>query len=223
MPSLYLDLSHAGVAAVLDDDGTRVLARDVRAAGTRHEDVADWCEGLLRAADAGFRDLSWIVSGVGPGSFTGIRIALAFAQGLAFPSGIPVHGATSFEALFLSHESIMGKGRGEGGQPDDSLLAVLPATAGRFYVAGHLDDPGALVDTDALAARVTPSTVVLSPARVPAVEAVVAGAAALWTPGDAWDVAAIARHARRRGRGTARPVYLQLSAAEEKFGAAELP
>jgi tRNA threonylcarbamoyl adenosine modification protein YeaZ len=231
---LALDLSHAGFAAVLDESGATVLAQSARPAGTRHDDVAAWTEGLLTQAGGTFADMAWIAVGVGPGSFTGIRIAMSFAQGLALPRALPVHGFTSFEAL---HLSALGAGVLEEGQ---ASVAVIPANSGRFYVSQSLGDSGALMTGEDLAvlcsgSRVpsppTPlpegegsqkfSVVLIAPEVTPAMTARAVGYAGVWTPGDQWDAVAIARHARAHHRTLARPVYLQLSAAEEKFGAAD--
>ena len=50
----------------------------------------------------GFADLTKIAVTVGPGSFTGIRVALAAARGLALAGGLPVMGVTTFDAA-LGH------------------------------------------------------------------------------------------------------------------------
>ena len=49
------------------------------------------------------REVDAIAFGAGPGSFTGLRIACALAQGLALPRGLPVLGVSTLEAL--AHES----------------------------------------------------------------------------------------------------------------------
>lgn len=54
---------------------------------------------LLARHDIGYADLHGIVVDTGPGSFTGVRIGLGVAQGLAYARGIGVLGASSLQAL----------------------------------------------------------------------------------------------------------------------------
>jgi tRNA threonylcarbamoyladenosine biosynthesis protein TsaB len=204
---LLLDLSHSGFAAVLDGEGEGTLARATRPSGTRHEDAAGWVETLLREAGGDYARLGWICTGVGPGSFTGIRIAMAFAQGFALPRSVPLHGFTSFESLLLSFPGY------SSGKP---VVVVIPANAGRFYVARGIGDPGSLIDGAALAAMADPEATLLASEETPALRDLSARFAGLWTPGEDWDAVAVARHARASGRSVEKPVYLQLSAAEEK-------
>ena len=53
---------------------------------------------VLAAARASARDLSALAVGTGPGSFSGIRAALALALGIAVPGGLPVYGVLSAAA-----------------------------------------------------------------------------------------------------------------------------
>jgi len=53
----------------------------------------------MAAAGLGFADLGHVAVGVGPGSFTGIRIALAAARGIALAANLPVVGIDGFNAV----------------------------------------------------------------------------------------------------------------------------
>jgi tRNA threonylcarbamoyladenosine biosynthesis protein TsaB len=81
---------------------TCALVRDEEVLGERTSRavtvLADADE-LLRVAALGPADLDALVVGVGPGSFTGIRIGLAAARGLALALDLPVAGVSTLAAL----------------------------------------------------------------------------------------------------------------------------
>ncbi len=54
---------------------------------------------VLNQAACGFKDLDVIAVDTGPGSFTGLRIGIGVAQGLAYGNNLPVIGVCSLEAL----------------------------------------------------------------------------------------------------------------------------
>ncbi len=56
-------------------------------------------EEILAEAGVGWRDLAGIGVGTGPGNFTGVRISVAAARGLALSLGVPAIGVTRLEAL----------------------------------------------------------------------------------------------------------------------------
>ena len=84
------------------DVATVALLRDGEVLGERRSRalsvLADTDE-LLRAAGIGPADLGLLVVGVGPGSFTGVRIGLAAARGLGLALDLPVAGVSTLEAL----------------------------------------------------------------------------------------------------------------------------
>lgn len=69
---------------------------------------------VMTAAGLNFADVSKIAVCVGPGSFTGIRVGVAFARGLALANGLKAVGVTSLEALV-------------GLPPNLPTLALIPA------------------------------------------------------------------------------------------------
>ncbi|WP_105169554.1 tRNA (adenosine(37)-N6)-threonylcarbamoyltransferase complex dimerization subunit type 1 TsaB [Pseudoalteromonas sp. T1lg23B] len=58
-------------------------------------------ERMLVNADCQLKELDGIVFGRGPGSFTGVRISVAIAQGLAYSSNLPLVGISTLEAMAL--------------------------------------------------------------------------------------------------------------------------
>jgi tRNA threonylcarbamoyladenosine biosynthesis protein TsaB len=84
------------------DIATSALVRDGEVLGERTgraiSVLADADE-LLRAAGLTPADLDLLAVGVGPGSFTGVRIGLAAARGLGFALDLPVAGVSTLDAL----------------------------------------------------------------------------------------------------------------------------
>jgi tRNA threonylcarbamoyladenosine biosynthesis protein TsaB len=76
-------------------DGDEVLGERVSRAQTLLEDV----DALLRQAGAHPSDLDRLAVGLGPGSFTGVRIGLAVAHGLALSLELPGSGVSTLAAL----------------------------------------------------------------------------------------------------------------------------
>jgi len=76
-------------------DGDEVLGERVSRAQTLLEDV----DALLRQAGAHPSDLDRLAVGLGPGSFTGVRIGLAVARGLALSLELPGSGVSTLAAL----------------------------------------------------------------------------------------------------------------------------
>ena len=78
---------------------------------------------LFQKAGRDIKDLSAVAVGVGPGSFTGVRIALSAARGLALALGVPVFGVSSLEAYAYG--------------ANEDVLVALDTKRGDFYVAGY--------------------------------------------------------------------------------------
>jgi tRNA threonylcarbamoyladenosine biosynthesis protein TsaB len=97
------------------------------------EQVLAMVEALLAEAQVSLSMLDGIAASVGPGSFTGVRISVAVAQGLAFGANLRVASVTTLEALAYQ---VMRNGAAA------HALACLDARMGEVYWGGFTADPG---------------------------------------------------------------------------------
>lgn len=121
-------------------------------------------------------EMAAIAVGTGPGSFTGLRVAMALAKGLAFALGRPIIGVPSL-AAWLEAEP-------------DAVAAVVRAGAREAYVLPRGEDEPRIADRDRVAERLS-DRIVVAPAEI----ASAFGLPAARPPRAA---AAIARDAARR-------------------------
>ena len=94
MLTLAFDTATAVATSALVD-GDEVLGERASRAQTLLEDV----DALLRQGGAHPSELDRLAVGVGPGSFTGVRIGLAVARGLALSLDLPGSGVSTLAAL----------------------------------------------------------------------------------------------------------------------------
>jgi tRNA threonylcarbamoyladenosine biosynthesis protein TsaB len=84
------------------DVATSALVADGEILGERSSRAVTLLEdldALLRQAGTHTRDVEALAVGIGPGSFTGVRIGLSTARGLALALGVPVAGVSTLDAL----------------------------------------------------------------------------------------------------------------------------
>ncbi len=93
---------------------------------TSSETLLPAIDQLLRLSGVSLRKLGLLSVIRGPGSFTGLRIGLATAKGLAYTEGIPVMGVVSLEALAW-----------EAGSADEAVTVILPARPGWVYTGTY--------------------------------------------------------------------------------------
>ena len=94
---LAFDTSAAHCAAALLCAGKITIRIDEMARG-QAEHLMPMLEEVLAAQGLKWSDLDAIGVGTGPGNFTGIRISVAAARGLALGLGIPAVGVSNFDA-----------------------------------------------------------------------------------------------------------------------------
>lgn len=121
MRLLAFDTASEWCSAALLIDGA-VSFRAVHAGQTHSQLLTPMLGELLAEAGLNFRQLDGLVYGMGPGSFTGLRIACGVAQGLALGADLPVLGISTLEALAE-----------EAGEGADEVLACLDARMNEVY------------------------------------------------------------------------------------------
>ncbi|MGR4862588.1 tRNA (adenosine(37)-N6)-threonylcarbamoyltransferase complex dimerization subunit type 1 TsaB [Caulobacter sp. LARHSG274] len=167
----------ASSIAVLDGGAVRAARSEPMTRG-HQERIAVLAREVAAEAGIRFADLTRIAVTVGPGSFTGLRVGLAFAKGLAAALSIPCVGINSLEALAATAgatgfvaaalDAKMGQvylqvfdGTTALMAPDALEVGVAAARLAELYSGG----PATLVGSGApLLAEVLPQAVVLTPA-----------------------------------------------------------
>lgn len=135
--TLAIDTSAAHCAAAVLS-GDRIAVRVEEMAKGQAERLVPMIQELLAAEGLVMRDIGLIGVGVGPGNFTGIRIAVALARGLALGLGVPAIGVTAFDAAWT----------------DGADWVVLPAPRGQQYAQRFAPEPepAVILAPDAVAA-----------------------------------------------------------------------
>lgn len=139
MTLLAIDTSSA-YASVAVYDGAAVLAEESWHARRRHDDeLFPAIERVLRLAAVALADVTRVAVAIGPGSFTGVRVGIAAAQGIARGSGAAVTGVPTLDAVAQPYA---GLGR--------RVCALIDAGRGEHYAAMYRARRGAWGRTSAV-------------------------------------------------------------------------
>lgn len=90
------------VVGLATDDGNLLAERTWESRHRHGEELLARLDEVLAQAGGHKQDLTGVVVGTGPGSFTGLRIGLATAKTIAYGMGIPIVGVSSTRALALA-------------------------------------------------------------------------------------------------------------------------
>jgi tRNA threonylcarbamoyladenosine biosynthesis protein TsaB len=203
------------VLALCADDGTARASLALRRGLQHSPALLPLADRLLAELGFGAGELELVICSVGPGSFTGIRIGLATAKGIAFATGCPLVGVSTLDALALPWACFPG-----------SVWPVIDARKGRWYTAcyrggrratGYLD-----LAPDDLRARIMagPGASLLAGPDAPRFAEGIPGALAT----DLFDPAAVLKAGVERFASEGadpqllKPIYLRQSEAEIEAG-----
>jgi tRNA threonylcarbamoyladenosine biosynthesis protein TsaB len=165
---LCLDTSTPTARVAILDAGAHVHFSGEFTADRHAGHLLPLCAEALRAAGLTPAALAGIACGGGPGSFTGLRVGLAAAKGLALPTGVPLHVVSSLEALALDIVGAIGGG-------DGTAIPCLDAGKGEVYVAAYVSDSERRVREIAPVGRLAPAAVPGWVGELPALARQVAG------------------------------------------------
>ena len=125
MRVLAFDTATPATTVALADGETVLERRDDPPAGARPRHTSrllPMIAQLLEEAGCGWDQLDRVVVGVGPGTFTGLRIGVATARALAQARGLELVGVSTLESLALGSDA-------------DAVCAVLDARRGEVFAA----------------------------------------------------------------------------------------
>jgi tRNA threonylcarbamoyladenosine biosynthesis protein TsaB len=120
---LALETSLEVASCAVWDSETKSLRAETRfhAYQTLTQRLPELVQITLNNAQVGLTDIGLIAVSLGPGSFTSVRVGLAFAKGLAMALGKPILGVKTMDALALTANA----------NEDDLLVALYPSRPSR--------------------------------------------------------------------------------------------
>ena len=132
---LAIDTSTENCSVALVHDG-KLTTRNIESPREHSQKLLPFVEEVLDSAGVSLAELDGLVVGAGPGSFTGVRIGVSMAQGLAFSAGLPVYPVCSLQALAqqaIRKNDVAG------------VVACIDARMGEVYYALYANENGVAV------------------------------------------------------------------------------
>ena len=124
----------AKAASVALHDGTKLLAESYQNTGLTHsQTLMVMAEDMLKQCGYTAQDVTHVAVAAGPGSFTGVRIGVAAAKGLAWGLQVPCYGVSTLAAMAANL-----------GIYEGHVCACMDARRNQVYNALFLADGGAL-------------------------------------------------------------------------------
>jgi tRNA threonylcarbamoyladenosine biosynthesis protein TsaB len=142
---LAMDTSTVGCSAALWRDGGIISCDWAAMARGQSEALVPMVKDVMSDAQAAFSDLDALAVTIGPGAFTGLRIGLAAARGMALSLGVPCLSVTTLEAIAHSVDPSVRSG--------NTILTVLDSKRADIYAQAFGPDLSPLNQASAIAAE----------------------------------------------------------------------
>ena len=151
MHLLAIDTAHGRCSTAISTAGKPLAFTAFNTPSKQAETLVGLVDSALEEAALSYQQLTHVAVCIGPGSFTGLRIGIAAAQGICFSRNIPLIGITSLEAIAENYTKA---------HSDAHPFAVsIHAQRGQAYLQLFRDaltplSEGMLVSLDAIATQV---------------------------------------------------------------------
>ena len=140
MKLLAFETATEACSVAVHVDG-KVIERHEIAPRKHAEYALPWAEELLAEAGIKRAQLDAIAISRGPGAFTGVRLAIAIAQGIALALGKPMVAVSTLQVIAASVPPLENAGEGT----KQRILAAIDARMGEVYVGAFERDGDALI------------------------------------------------------------------------------
>jgi tRNA threonylcarbamoyladenosine biosynthesis protein TsaB len=150
---LALDTATEACSAALAVDD-RLYARAIEAPREHGDRILAMLDELLAEADIGVADMDLLAYGRGPGAFTGVRIGVGVAQGIAFAHELQVVGVSTLAALAQGAHRLHGAER---------VTAAIDARMGEVYWGAYAVSEAGVMEPVLTEAVASPGAVELPP------------------------------------------------------------
>ncbi len=125
MKILSFDTSTRALSLAVADHGKVLRHRNLRQMKFLSSSIMPGIQSFLKSAGLTLNDVEGIIVGLGPGSFTSLRVGMATAKALAFARNIPVFGVASMDAIAMSVKD------------DGKILVMNDARRGLVYACSY--------------------------------------------------------------------------------------
>ena len=120
---LSLETSTSICSVALHECGTLLALAEIKEPGAHAEKLVLLVDEVFEKAGLNFRDLDAVAVSQGPGSYTGLRIGVSTAKGIAYGLDIPLIGINTLQAMAASQPL----------NPGEFVVAVLDARRKEVY------------------------------------------------------------------------------------------